>query len=213
MKNKTIVVTAGPTREYIDPVRFISNRSSGILGYTLAEVAQKKGYRVILISGPTALAIPDGVDHIAIETARELEKALLEVFPRADVLFMTSAVCDFRPVRTAVHKLKRKGECCIELTSNADILKKVAARKKSGQILCGFCVESRNLIRNAERKLRAKTLDYIVATSVGTGAGPFGDSTMDPVILDCHGTTRHIKNSTKKKLAAFLLTMVEKGLS
>jgi phosphopantothenoylcysteine decarboxylase / phosphopantothenate---cysteine ligase len=212
MKDKTVIVSAGPTREYIDPVRFISNRSSGILGYAIAEAAQKKGYRVILISGTTSLPRPRGVEFIAIETARELEKVLLDRFPQADILFMASAVCDFRPVRKATHKIKRKGECTITLTANADILKKVATRKKKKQIVCGFCIESRDLIRSAHRKLRVKALDYIVATSVGSGADPFGNATMDPVIIDSAGTTREIKNISKKKLAAFLITMIAKGL-
>jgi len=165
MVGKTFLITAGPTHEYLDPVRFISNASSGKMGYILAEVAQRRGAKVILISGPTNIAPPEGVKTIFIESALDMEKEVVKHFPRSDVVIASAAVSDYRPEKREKDKiksnLKRKS---INLIRNPDILGQLG-KQKGSKFLIGFALETRDLERNAREKLKGKNLDMIIANA------------------------------------------------
>ncbi|MBU1862309.1 MAG: phosphopantothenoylcysteine decarboxylase [Candidatus Omnitrophica bacterium] len=203
-QKKVVLVTAGPTREHIDPVRFISNLSSGRLGYEIAIAAHKRGYEVVLISGPTHLRAPRGVCMVPVISARQLEKAVLRFFHQADVLFMTSAVCDYRPIRPRREKIKRKSTMALSLEGTPDILKRIIPYKKK-QIVCGFCLETSNLVSRARMKLQKKKLDFIVAHRYHRGDNPFGDTMVKPLILDKEGNRYQLPAQTKQAVARYLL--------
>lgn len=159
------LITAGPTREFLDPIRYISNRSSGKMGYALARAAARRG-RVTLISGPVALKPPVGVDFIAVTTADEMAKAVFARYGKTDIVIMAAAVCDFRPATRAKLKIKKHtfaGK--LKLTPTVDILAELGKRKRR-QVLIGFAAETDNMERNAVQKLRRKRLDLIVANDV-----------------------------------------------
>jgi phosphopantothenoylcysteine decarboxylase/phosphopantothenate--cysteine ligase len=164
-KKIKILISAGPTREYIDPIRFISNPSSGKMGYLIAEYARKIGFDVILVSGPTYLKPPEDVKLIKVETAREMQKEILKNFPHVDLLIMAAAVSDWRPYRKFKNKIKRKKEWLLKLVPNPDILKSVAKIKKKNQKIVGFALETENIIKNAEKKLKEKKLDLIIGNT------------------------------------------------
>jgi len=160
---KKVIVTAGPTRETIDPVRYISNRSSGKMGHAIAMEAMKRGADVTLISGPTSQKAPEGVDFVAVNTASEMAKEVFGRFDGSDIVVMASAVSDFRPARTQSKKIKKSSKnSSLELEATTDILKELG-KKKDGQILIGFALETDNLEENALKKLKDKNLDLIVA--------------------------------------------------
>ncbi len=162
------LITAGGTREYIDPVRFISNASSGRMGYALAAAAMKAGHKVTLITAPTTLKPPVGAKLVAVESAREMFAAVKEHFPRCDCLVMAAAVSDFTPARPSRTKIK-KGQGgprpTLQLKPTPDILRWAGGHKSASQIVVGFALEDRNLRANAERKMRHKRLDMIVANA------------------------------------------------
>ncbi|MCM8762498.1 MAG: phosphopantothenoylcysteine decarboxylase [Candidatus Omnitrophica bacterium] len=158
-----VLITAGPTREYIDPVRFISNPSTGNMGYLIAGECVKNGYDVVLISGPVYLEVPRGVKYIMTETAEEMKKAVLKYFPQIDVLVMSAAVSDWRPAKKSKEKIKRKKEWKLKLVPNPDILKEVVKIKRVDQKVIGFALETEDIIKNAKKKLKEKKLDLIVA--------------------------------------------------
>ncbi|MGB9677522.1 MAG: phosphopantothenoylcysteine decarboxylase, partial [Candidatus Ratteibacteria bacterium] len=164
-KEIKVLISAGPTREYIDPVRFISNSSTGKMGYLIAEYAKKIGFDVILVSGPTYLRPPEGIKLIKVETAREMQKEILKNFPKADILIMSAAVSDWRPYRKFKNKIKRKKEWILKLVPNPDILKSVAKIKKENQKIVGFALETENIIKNAIKKLKEKKLDLIIGNT------------------------------------------------
>ena len=175
---RRIVVTAGPTVEPIDPVRVISNRSSGKMGYAVAAAAQAAGADVTLISGPTALQAPPGVRHVPIETASELRDAVLAVLPDADAVVMAAAVADYRVAEPFDRKVKKGaagGEVTLRLTENPDILKAVVAARRGGTLVVGFKAETGDPVAEASRMLREKGLDLVVANDVS--AGVFGSDT------------------------------------
>jgi phosphopantothenoylcysteine decarboxylase/phosphopantothenate--cysteine ligase len=162
------LITAGGTREYIDPVRFISNASSGKMGYALARAALKTGHKVTLITAPTALKPPAGVEVIRVESAAEMFSAVKERFAGCDCLIMAAAVSDYAPARPSKTKLKKQAaKLTLELKPTPDILKWAGRQKKPGQTLVGFALEDRDLRANAERKMREKHLDMIVANTPG----------------------------------------------
>jgi len=210
-KNRlNILVSAGPTREPIDPVRFISNYSTGLLGYEVAREAKKRGHRVILISGPTPLAKPKGISLIDVHTARQMNKALQKKFSWCDCLIMTAAVCDFRVRKTAAAKIKRsKKGLILNLAQNPDLLRGFG-RKKGRKTLVGCSLETEALRANAQAKLRAKNLDLIVATQMKKGTYPFGQAKLEALIMDQRGHSRKIGMATKRRLAGILLDSVEK---
>ncbi len=165
MVGKTFLVTAGPTHEYLDPVRFISNASSGKMGYALAQVAERRGAEVILISGPTNIAPPEGVKTIFVESALDMEKEVLKHFPRCDVVIASAAISDYRPEKREKEKIKSKiGKESVNLIRNPDILGQLG-NQKGAKFLVGFALETRDLERNARGKLKRKNLDMIIANA------------------------------------------------
>jgi phosphopantothenoylcysteine decarboxylase/phosphopantothenate--cysteine ligase len=184
LAGQTILVTAGPTCEDIDPVRFLTNRSSGKMGYALAEAANRRGARVILVSGPTDLKIPDGVDWVPVRSTEEMHHAVRERAANANVVIMAAAVSDYRPAAQHDQKLKRgEGSFTLELEPTSDILADLG-REKRGQILVGFAAETNSLAENARGKLARKGADMIVANDVTQeGAGFDGDTNIVTMFL------------------------------
>ncbi|HHV57041.1 MAG TPA: bifunctional phosphopantothenoylcysteine decarboxylase/phosphopantothenate--cysteine ligase CoaBC [Firmicutes bacterium] len=199
-----VVVTAGPTREALDPVRFLSNRSSGKMGYALAQVAAARGAAVTLISGPTALAVPPGVERVEVTTAAEMCAAVLEHFSGATALVMAAAVADWRPKAFSPEKIK-KGEhksLLLELERTPDILAAVAPRKKPGQLVIGFAAESSRLTENAREKLLRKRLDFIVANDITRSDAGFASDTNEVKILWPDGRVEELPRAAKEEVAA-----------
>lgn len=161
------LISAGPTREWIDPVRFLSNPSSGKMGYALARAAVDRGMQVTLVSGPTALKAPAGAEVLFVETAREMQEAMSQRFAKADLIIMSAAVSDHRPETRSKQKQKKEQmRMKLDLVANPDILMELGKQKKNGQTLVGFAAETENLLPNARRKLREKNLDWIVVNDV-----------------------------------------------
>ena len=206
LKKKDLVgerflVTAGPNREPLDPVRYISNRSSGKMGYALARVGARRGGEVTLISGPTSLASPPGVRLISVTTAAEMRQAILEEFPSVTAVLMAAAVADYSPDKLVAKKIKR-GDAPIQirLKPNPDILRELGM-KKNGQILIGFAAETEDLIVNAGKKLREKNLDLIVANNVSEEGSGFDVDTNSATILDRRGAVHPLPLMGKEELA------------
>jgi len=193
LAGKRVVVTAGPTYEPIDPVRFVGNRSSGKMGIALAAAAQRRGAEVTLILGPSAVPPPVGVEVNNVETAAQLQWALGNAAKRADAVIMTAAVADYRPQKEAKEKLKR-GELgkktAVELVANPDLLAELGAKRKGkSPVLVGFAAETTNLIDNARDKLRAKKCDLVVANDVGEPNAGFAVDTNHVHLVDAKGVT------------------------
>ena len=209
-----VVVTAGATREAIDPVRFISNHSSGKMGIALAEAAWRRGADVSLIAGHMDVSAPHGIDVTRTETVAEMREAVANILPSADVLIMAAAPADFRPASPASQKIKKPGEKSgmpqpLELTETDDILRSTFAARKSGAIVVGFALETENLLSNSAMKLGEKRLDMIVANSaVDEGTG-FGGDTNRVTILTAGGITEEIAMMKKTELADVILDQVE----
>jgi phosphopantothenoylcysteine decarboxylase/phosphopantothenate--cysteine ligase len=207
-----ILVTAGPTREPLDAVRFLSNYSSGKMGYALAEEALKRGARVTLISGPTSLKPPHGVDLIPVETAEEMFDAVKECFPAVDVVVKAAAVADFRPQRTAAGKIKKdQAGLLLELERTPDILGYLGSHK-TRQILVGFAAETEDLLVNAEKKLISKNLDLIVANNLTVEGAGFQVDTNVATILYRGGAILQLPRMTKRELAGKIFDQVAKLL-
>src|ERR1700688_5056188 len=160
LAGETVLITAGPTREKIDPVRYLTNRSSGRMGYALAEAALRRGARVLLVSGPTALTPPGAAEVTRVESAEQMLDAVLSLLPQATIVIKTAAVSDYRAKSASPQKIKRKGPLTLELEPTVDILKEISLRKQS-QIIIGFAAETENVLDNARQKLAAKQLDAI----------------------------------------------------
>jgi len=205
---KKILITAGPTREMLDPVRFLSNLSTGEMGYALARVAAAKGYQVSLVSGPTDLQPPQGVKFYPILSALQMKKVCKELFPKHDGLIMTAAVCDFMPVVAGRHKIPSAKGLMLKLRRTPDILASLAKRK-GRRIVIGFCLETQDLIRRAKEKLVRKRLDGIVANFYGVGRIPFGKRRVKVHLIDAAGTVRKIAGQSKPQLAKILLGWME----
>lgn len=174
MAGLSVLVTAGPTQEAIDPVRYITNRSSGKMGYAIAEAAQRRGARVTLISGPTSLVSPQGVEKVSILSTQDLYEAMLERCPSADIIIQAAAPADFTPALAADQKIKKQGDGGLTLTlrQTPDVAAQVGRMKKPGQTLVGFAAETNDVLSNAQGKLEKKNLDMIVANDVtAPGAG------------------------------------------
>ncbi|MEW6413395.1 MAG: bifunctional phosphopantothenoylcysteine decarboxylase/phosphopantothenate--cysteine ligase CoaBC [Candidatus Zixiibacteriota bacterium] len=183
LKDKKFVITAGPTREAIDPVRFLSNRSSGKMGYALAEAAAQLGAETVLISGPTNLVAPSGVRLVNIETTAELHAAVKKEFAKADCLVMAAAPADYMPEKAAVKKIKKSDKgLSLPLKATVDILKDVGSSKKKGQVVVGFALETDDGLTNARSKLKSKNLDMIVLNSPSATTG-FEHDTNEVTIL------------------------------
>jgi len=184
LKGRRVLVTAGPTREALDPVRFLSNRSSGRMGFALAEVGRDAGGRVTLVSGPVSLPAPPGVELVPVMTAEEMRREVLARLPETDALVLAAAVADYRVPNPERHKIKRGGNphLTLKLEANPDIAAEVGRRKKAGQVLVVFAAESRDLIANAKKKLVAKGADLIVANDISKAGSGF-EATQNRVTL------------------------------
>jgi len=206
---KHILVTAGGTQEPIDPVRYISNRSSGKMGYALAEAARDRGAKVTLVTAPATLPEPVGVDVVKANTAQEMRQAVENVTPRVDALVMAAAVADYRPIKAAKDKIK-KGEArlTLELECTPDILGSV----KGNFIKVGFAAESSNLVENAKRKLKQKGLDLIVANDITATDSGFGADTNRVTIIDREGKVDSLALLAKREVADKILDRVVKLL-
>lgn len=209
LQGKKIVVTAGPTREPVDPVRFISNRSSGKMGYAIARAAALRGASVVLVSGPTALSRPAGLESYAgITTASEMREAVLSHSRGADVLIMAAAVSDYRPTDAAAQKIKKQGDTLtISLEKTPDILAEIGGRAKR-PLLVGFAAETENLEKNAREKCRGKKLDLIVANDVSKPGIGFDSDDNEAVIMTATGQAEHLPLMSKSQLADRILDRV-----
>ncbi len=205
---KVILITSGPTQEFIDPIRFISNPSTGRIGYELAREARLHNYRVILISGPTNIDLPKNVQFIPVKDASQMRKMVKKMFRYADCLIMAAAVSDFRPVRYNPQKIKTRGKMNLKLIRTPDILKEVS-RKKGKKILVGFALESENLLENARLKLKNKKLDFIVANRLTKNEVPFGNNRVSYLIIDKAGNLKRLKNSSKRQLAKAIFDKID----
>lgn len=207
-KRPSILITAGPTREKIDPVRFISNYSTGTFGYELAGEAVRRGARVTLLSGPTHLEAPQGVKLISVESAAEMRRAALSELKKADYVIMAAAVSDWRPKKASSRKIKRSsGKMTLELVENPDILSEICAHK-AGRVITGFALETENLEKNALKKLFGKNADIIVANSLNRRGRAFGDNRPDIVIIDKLGNKIRVRNRSKRELANIILDKI-----
>jgi phosphopantothenoylcysteine decarboxylase/phosphopantothenate--cysteine ligase len=208
LKHVNILVTAGPTREPLDPVRFITNYSSGKMGYAIARMARRRGADVTLISGPTALQEISGVRFISVNTAREMEKAVMKCFSDAEVVIKAAAVADYRPSHAMKGKIKKaQGALKLEFEPNPDIIATIG-RKKGGRIVVGFAMETGNLMRNAQQKMVDKNMDLIVANELGVAGAGFQHDTNVVRILDRHGKVDVLPLMTKEAVAQRVLDRV-----
>ena len=201
-----VLISAGPTQEPIDPVRFISNRSSGKMGYALAEAAQARGARVVLVSGPTALPAPRGIEIVPVETAKDMTNALSTRLAWSTVVIMAAAVADFRPLHPASQKIKKQGQTdqTLALERTTDILAALSAQRTT-QLLVGFAAETHDLIAHAQDKLAAKGLDLIVANDVTTAGAGFGSDQNAATLIDRQGTLIELPLMPKRAMADAIL--------
>lgn len=208
-----VLVSAGPTQEPIDPVRFISNRSSGKMGYAIAEAALSRGAQVVLVTGPTALLAPRGVEVVPIATAEEMYKALSARLAWSTTVIMAAAVSDYRPISPAQHKMKKQGKVgqSLDLECTTDILASLSAQRTT-QLLVGFAAETHDLIANAQGKLIAKGLDLIVANDVTTSGGGFGSDQNAAVLIDRQGVMIDVPLLPKRALADVILNRAKELL-
>ncbi len=205
-----VLITAGATREFFDPVRYISNPSSGKMGYAIAAAARERGWDIVLISANVALPAPEGVRLVPVTTGEEMLRAAEAEFPSCDVLFKTAAVCDFRPKNYEPHKRKKDGRgMVVEFEPVADILKTLAAKKTSRQILVGFAAETRDIEAYARKKLVEKNLDFVAANLVGRGnVGAFGADDNTLVLLGRDGSRKVLGPAPKTEVGKMLTTEI-----
>lgn len=204
-----IVISAGPTREAIDPVRFITNRSTGKMGYAIAEAARDRGLEVTLVSGPVNLQPPVGVDFVAIESAADMANAMKKAAETADIIIMAAAVADYRPKLYSTSKVKKSdGDMVIELERTEDVLLSLGKIKKPNQILVGFAAETDDLLKNAQGKLVRKNLDFIAANIVGVPGRGFASDNNAITLIARDGSQTEFALQSKKDLAASLLNHI-----
>jgi phosphopantothenoylcysteine decarboxylase/phosphopantothenate--cysteine ligase len=211
MAGSHVLVTAGPTREAIDPVRFLSNRSSGKMGVAIAEAAWRRGATVTLVAGPLEVDVPPGVRVMRIESTAEMSEAVGKLLPEKDILIMAAAPADFRPSAPSTDKIKRAaGTRALELQSTTDILASTRERRKKNATVVGFALETQELIANAEKKLVAKGLDMIVANdALESGAG-FGGDTNKVTFIFADGSRESLALMSKSAVADEILDRVER---
>ena len=202
------LITAGPTREFIDPVRYISNPSTGKMGFSIAEAALKAGWNVDLVAGPVALEEPKGAILYPVMTAEEMLHQVDALFDACDVLIMTAAVSDFRPVVQHTHKEKKGGALMnIEFERTTDILKTMSERK-AHQTVVGFAAETENVVTYAKEKLASKNLDFIVANEVGRIGSGFAADTNEVILIAADGSSIKLGPCTKSAIAKELIQLV-----
>ena len=208
-RDKRVLVTAGPTREPIDPVRYLSNRSSGKMGYALAEAAQMRGADVVLVTGPTALPPPGGIEVVRVETAAQMRDAVLSRSAQAECIFAAAAVADYRPAETSPQKIKKAaGPSSLPLTRTDDILAELGRHKPPNQTLVGFAAETEDLISQARHKLETKNLDWIVANDVTQEGAGFDGDTNIVTLLGKDGQEIALPLLTKREVAEQVLDAV-----
>ena len=216
LKGKKILVTAGPTQESIDPVRYLTNHSSGKMGYAIAKVCSMRGADVTLVSGKTAIKPPLFVDVVPVTTAREMYEAVTGRFDRQDIVIKAAAVADYRPKTISEQKVKKAdGELSIEMERTDDILKYLGEHKRSNQFLCGFSMETEHMLENSRKKLKKKNLDMIVANNVKVeGAGFAGDTNIVTLITRDDETQLPLlsKEETAVEIMNKILEQTEKQL-
>ncbi|MHB8763235.1 MAG: bifunctional phosphopantothenoylcysteine decarboxylase/phosphopantothenate--cysteine ligase CoaBC [Deferrisomatales bacterium] len=212
LAGETVLITAGPTLEPIDPVRFVSNHSSGKMGYALARAAVRQGARVVLVSGPTSLPPPLYVRMVRVTTAREMRDAVLREAEAATVIIKAAAVCDWRPAEAAAQKIKKRGgdPPALALEPNPDILRELGEKKRPGQILVGFAAETADLDKNARVKLEEKRLDAIVANDVTAPGAGFHSDNNAVRILTAEGLEAGVPLMSKDRVADRVLGVVVK---
>ena len=218
LAGRHVVVSAGGTQEPVDPVRFLSNHSSGKQGYALAQAALDRGARVTLVAGPTALPAPAGAELVRVQTAQQMADAVLAASAQADVLLMAAAVADFRPAAPAVHKLKKTAVPEIHLEKTTDILGAVAeARAASPEhrptVVVGFAAESQDLLENARDNLQRKQLSLIAANDISASDAGFGVETNRVTLVDSRGATEELPLLSKTQVADIILERVENLLA
>jgi phosphopantothenoylcysteine decarboxylase/phosphopantothenate--cysteine ligase len=201
LAGETVLVTAGPTVEDIDPVRFVSNRSTGRMGYRLAEAARDRGARVVLVSGPTALPAPSGIELVAVRSAEEMARAVAARVGPATIVAMAAAVADYRPATVSPTKVKKtEGPATIEMVRTTDILRSLG-QAKGDRILVGFAAETDHVLEHARKKLREKNLDLIVANDVSRADAGFGGEANAAVLIDRDGGEVDVPRRSKRALA------------
>lgn len=204
-----ILVSAGPTREYLDPVRFISNPSTGRMGYAVAHAALQAGHRVTLVSGPVALTPPAGARMVQVERVREMQAAIHAAFPACDALIMTAAVGDYQAARPRARKLHKTGRALtVRLVRTPDILASLPRRRR--QVVVGFAAETHDMLASAVRKLTAKHLDLIVANDVSAPDAGFGQRALCAAFVYADGRVRQLGRRGKTALARLLVREVER---
>lgn len=211
---KTVLVTAGPTQEPIDPIRFITNRSSGKMGYAVASACIDRGARVILITGPTSIPVPDSAEIIRVTTAEQMRDAVLERFAESDVVIMSAAVADYRPAKVSPQKIKKEKErITLELELNPDILAELGQRKRENQVIVGFSMETEDLIKNTMAKLVKKNADLMVANDVSIEGAGFASDTNIVTIIGRSGVIKELPKMTKYEVANVILDIVVQMIS
>ncbi len=211
LSGKKILVTAGPTHEPIDPVRFIGNRSSGKMGFALANAAALRGADVTLVSGPVSLGTPRNVKRIDVETAEQMHNAVMTLAKKQDIIIMSAAVADYSPASTVKEKIKKQNaELLLQLRSTPDILRSLGEKKKKKQLLIGFALETENELTNAQQKLQKKNLDLIVLNSTNDEGATFGTDTNIVTLIDNKGTVNKLPKMSKFDVATEILNYVIK---
>ena len=215
LTGRRIIVTAGPTVEAIDPVRFVSNRSSGKMGYAIAEAARSAGADVTLVSGPTALPAPNGVRMIAVESAEDMKDAVLALLPETDAVIMAAAVADYRPREVSQRKIKKReagAELTIRMTENPDVLRAIIAARRAKTLVIGFKAETGDATAEAERMLREKKLDMVVANDITDPSSVFGSDTDRVTFVSADGVER-LPTLAKTEVARRLVAKVAERLA
>jgi phosphopantothenoylcysteine decarboxylase/phosphopantothenate--cysteine ligase len=208
LAGQSVLVTAGPTREELDPVRYISNYSSGKMGYAIARAAQQRGAKVVLVSGPTFLTPPEGVELVSVVSAAQMRAAVFQALEQATIVIKAAAVADYRPLSVSGQKLKKKdAEMFLSLEKNPDILAEIGANKQ-GRILVGFAAETQDLLQNATLKLRNKNLDLIVANDITQSGAGFDVDTNVVKLLHADGSIEELPQLSKVDVAHQLLDRV-----
>lgn len=208
LTGKTYLITAGPTREFVDPVRFLTNRSTGKMGYALARAASDRGARVILISGPVNIPVPDGVEHIPVISAADMFEAVRNYYQHADVIIKAAAVADYTPKTKSDIKLKKgEGDLSLELSRTTDILRYLG-ENKGRRILVGFAAETDHVVENAVKKVRNKNLDLIVANDITVPGAGFGTDTNVVKLLYRDGRVEELEKMSKDKVAYSILDRI-----
>lgn len=208
-QGKKILVTAGPTRESLDPVRFLTNHSSGKMGYAIARAAKNRGGQVVLITGNTNIKKPEGVEIVNVDSALEMHGAVMDRFEESDIIIQSAAVADYRPKNISDQKIKKSSDMSIELVRNPDIAYEIGL-KKTNQCLVGFAAETENLIENAKKKLEKKKFDLIVANDLTEKGAGFLKDTNVATLISANGDLEKLPKQNKSELADYILDKIAK---